>query len=158
MAQVTSPINSPLPLNTTPALAKANKGKITKFTARCRLSSSDCSGLITRSEADSTRFSMAICLLVSTISSSFVTGNILIVRRMRSMYFPTSRRGRAGITKASNTPAMVLCMPDCKKRYQITIPISMKKVLLVDTLLPMRNNISNKTAAQAKYPRLTCLL
>ena len=46
-AMLTSPTMLPLPLNTTPALAKANSGSITKLTTPCRLSSSDCNGLIT---------------------------------------------------------------------------------------------------------------
>ena len=98
---------------------------------------------------------MKICLLVSTIISSHVRYREHInstpdAFNVFSLHPDVDERVSM---KASNTPAMVLCMPDCKKRYQITIPISMKKVLLVDTLLPMRNNISNKTPAQAKYPR-----
>ena len=46
-AILTAPTTPPPPLNTTPALAKAKSGSITKFTAPCKLSSRDCKGLIT---------------------------------------------------------------------------------------------------------------
>ena len=46
-AILTAPTTPPPPLNTTPALAKAKSGSITKFTAPCKLSSKDCKGLIT---------------------------------------------------------------------------------------------------------------
>ncbi len=40
--------------------------------------------------------------------SDFETGKSPIISRMRLIYFPASKRGRAGITKASITPEIVL--------------------------------------------------
>ena len=47
---------------------------MTKFTAPCKLSSKDCKGLITRSEARSTCFNVAICSFVNTMLSDCTTG------------------------------------------------------------------------------------
>ena len=44
-----------------------------------KLSSNDCNGLITRSEADSTSFNLAICSLVSTMLSDCIAGKPAMV-------------------------------------------------------------------------------
>ena len=51
---------------------------------------------------------IVIASLVSTILSESDTGNVLITSRIRFIYFPASKRGRAGMTNASITPEMVL--------------------------------------------------
>ena len=60
-----------------------------------------------------------------------------MMSRIRSMYLPASKRGRAGITNASITPEIVLWMPDCRNRYQIITPKKRKNIFCVTPNLPI---------------------
>ena len=109
-----------------PALANANSGTIKKFTIGCNESSNSWSGDITLSEADSISFNQLSCLLSSidllfNVSSSSVL-KLAIVRRIVFIYFLGANTGVAGTQNATNTPAMVGCIPELRNRNHTTPP------------------------------------